>query len=791
MATKANVKQEAKRLMDELPDDATWDDAMYKLYVRQSIEQGLADLSLGLLLISMILGGAMWGKAGQGNGKAPAIAVPDTGALPLRIESPRDRGIAFGRSLTALPDVNDDGTTDILVGGPQAGPRDPLREGRAYAYSGQDGHLLDSLAYPDERHPDSLTHEHSFGRHLAPVGDLDGDGADDLLVGSLNAPPHLFSGSSLAPFRLLPPRVELDAAATSLDDVTGDGTEELVIGMARGIDTTFVLDGTTDEPLQVLTPEQAEAVGSFGTAVARVGDLTGDGVGDLAVAARGDTVSQTPGAGRVYLYSGADGTQLRTVTAPSPQESGRFGVSLATPGDVNDDGTPDLVVGESGRRVDGRDRMGRAYVVSGATGEVLHERSAPSRDRPGGWGFGASLAAVGDLDGDGVSDLLVGGGREARATGVEGFLFSGATGQTLPVEETDPDYQSPRTVASAGDLNGDGTPDLLFSDGEVVWVVSGARVQPPTTEPEERTAETEDQPVVRRYPVQRNEAWGYIDASGEIVIEPRFEAVEPFSDGLARVTIDGRTAFIDSTGAVVLRPDVSDAGVFSEGLAPASPSDTERWGYIDTTGTFTIDPQFARAYEFSNGRAAVNKDDAFGYVDRQGKMVIEPQFDGARRFGNNRAPVLAGGFVGGEWGYIDCSGEVVIEPQYEEALPFSENRAPVNVGGGLSEEYGFIAPDGEMVIDAEYDAALPFSNGLAPVQGGFDEEWGYIDRDGETVIDYAYEFAAPFHGPLGRVATSTAPMAGLQSGHQGGPLKYTLKEPEWVYLDDRGEQVWP
>jgi hypothetical protein len=43
MATKANVKQEAKRLMDELPDDATWDDAMYKLYVRQSIEQGLAD----------------------------------------------------------------------------------------------------------------------------------------------------------------------------------------------------------------------------------------------------------------------------------------------------------------------------------------------------------------------------------------------------------------------------------------------------------------------------------------------------------------------------------------------------------------------------------------------------------------------------------------------------------------------------------------------------------------------------------------------------------------------------
>ena len=47
MATKANVREEAKRLMEELPDDATWDDAMYKLYVRQSIEQGLEDSRAG------------------------------------------------------------------------------------------------------------------------------------------------------------------------------------------------------------------------------------------------------------------------------------------------------------------------------------------------------------------------------------------------------------------------------------------------------------------------------------------------------------------------------------------------------------------------------------------------------------------------------------------------------------------------------------------------------------------------------------------------------------------------
>jgi hypothetical protein len=748
-------------------------------------------LVLALLIVASVSVGTMGPASGLGDASTLPVAAPDTGSLPLRIESPGDRVIAFGRSLTALPDVDDDGTPDILVGAPQAGPEDPLREGRAYAFSGRDGRLLDTLAYPDQRHPDSLTYEQSFGRHLARVGDLDGDGADDLLVGGLHVPPHLFSGRSLDPLRLLPPRVKFDAAATALDDLTGDGTEDLVIGMDRGVDTTFVLDGVTDAPLQMLTPDRAETTGSFGTAVARVGDLTGDGVDDLAVGAFEDTVAQTPGAGRVSLYSGADGTQLRSVTTPSPQPKGHFGASLATPGDINDDGTPDLAVGEPGRQIDDRDRMGQAYVVSGATGEVLHELAAPSRTLPGGWGFGASVAAVGDLDGDGTSDLLVGGSQEVRATGVESFLFSGATGQTLSVEEPDPGYGSPRMVAPAGDLDGDDTPDLLFSDGEAVWVVSGGRVQSPATKPEERTTETDDQSVVGRYPVQRDGAWGYVDPTGTMVINPQYEDAELFSGGLARVVLDGEPVFIDSTGTVALRLDLSDAGDFSEGLAPASPSDTELWGYVDTTGTFVIEPQFARAYVFSNGRAAVEKNGAFGYVDTQGEMVIEPQFDGARRFGNGRAPVLTGGFVGGEWGYIDRSGEMVIDPQYEEALPFSENRAPVNVGGGMSDKYGFITPDGEMAIEADYDAALPFSNGLAPVQGGFDEEWGYVDRSGKVVIDFAYEFAAPFHGPLGRVATSVAPMAGIQSGHQGGPLQYKLREPEWVYLNERGEQVWP
>lgn len=316
------------------------------------------------------------------------------------------------------------------------------------------------------------------------------------------------------------------------------------------------------------------------------------------------------------------------------------------------------------------------------------------------------------------------------------------------------------------------------------------------------TAQQDPSPV-HRYPVQQDGAWGYIDTTGQVVIEPRFEAAESFSNGLAKVTLDGDPAFIDSTGTVVLRPDVSidrplvknrAVRSFSEGLAAASPSETPLWGFIDTTGAYVIEPQFLRAYSFANGRAAVEKDGAFGYVNRDGQMVIEPQYENARRFGNGRAPVLVQQSGQEAWGYIDRSGALVVEPQYAGALPFSEKRAAVNSSDdGFEGDYHFIDPSGEIAFEASsfsFAGALPFSAGLAPVKGGFDDAWGYVDRKGKVVIDHQYVFAEPFHGPLARVATSYGRGGiGLRTG---GPLpEYTVQGAEWIYIDRTGEQVWP
>ena len=110
--------------------------------------------------------------------------------------------------------------------------------------------------------------------------------------------------------------------------------------------------------------------------------------------------------------------------------------------------------------------------------------------------------------------------------------------------------------------------------------------------------------------------YGYIDTSGDVVIEPRFEWAYPFSEGLAVVAlaVDGKTkyGYIDTTGTVVIEPQFDGAGSFSEGLAAvmlretyAGGDDFETTGYIDTSGAIVIPVQYSEVSNFAGGIAAV------------------------------------------------------------------------------------------------------------------------------------------------------------------------------------------
>ena len=99
------------------------------------------------------------------------------------------------------------------------------------------------------------------------------------------------------------------------------------------------------------------------------------------------------------------------------------------------------------------------------------------------------------------------------------------------------------------------------------------------------------------FPIEQNSKWGYIDVSGKIVIEPRFEVASEFSEDLALVQIDGKYGFINEKGDLVIKAQYSSAHDFSEGLARVQVGGDKygqygKWGFIDQTGQMVIEAQY-------------------------------------------------------------------------------------------------------------------------------------------------------------------------------------------------------
>lgn len=298
----------------------------------------------------------------------------------------------------------------------------------------------------------------------------------------------------------------------------------------------------------------------------------------------------------------------------------------------------------------------------------------------------------------------------------------------------------------------------------------------------------------------RNGKAGYIDRSGKIVIEPRFEFLRnhdgEFHDGLLSIGFDD-AGYADTTGKVVISQKFAFSEDFSEGLAVAKLKDTDAWGYIDRTGEVALQPRFTdqkdyQVNSFSDGLAVVRADNSWGYIDHSGRLVIPLKFVWAYDFHEGMARVIVEGpcslFEDGPCSFtpriiakelpgevsvckiqfIDKSGAILTQG-YEAAKDFSEGLAPVME----AEKWGFIDKQGRMVIEPKFDGAEPFSDGMARVKMG--DAWGYIDRTGALVIGFQYEHAEDFVDGL-------APVGRWDDEGEDG---------EFYYIDKRGTQAIP
>ncbi len=424
-----------------------------------------------------------------------------------------------GWGLASAGDVNGDGHDDLLVGAPVV--FDPfgisLGTGEAYLILGDDAgwSMNVSLAASDASFQGEDVMDEA-GSAVAGVGDVDGDGYDDFLVGApYNSESDVWAGQAYLVLGRETGWVHgvslatadasflgesgSDAAGWTVagGDLDGDGLGDLVIG-AQGVfqypfsaGRVYVVFGqevgwSMDTDLSAADAsylgEDGDDEASWGLAVA--GDVNGDGYDDLLVGAPGNDDGGDE-AGQAYLLFGraagwATGASLSSADASflGEDEDAWAGFTVAGAGDVDGDGYDDLLVGAP-HDGDAAYEAGQAYLIFGADSGWSMDTSLANADASflgemAGDQAGYGLAGIGDLDADGYDDFLVGApfNDESASGAGQSYLFRGAaTGWAMDTPLTSAegsllgesaDDNSGRRMAGAGDVDGDGFDDLLI-----------------------------------------------------------------------------------------------------------------------------------------------------------------------------------------------------------------------------------------------------------------------------------------------------------------------------------------
>lgn len=334
----------------------------------------------------------------------------------------------------------------------------------------------------------------SYHPHL----DVNGDGFDDLAAGGpsgtragrtntgyVNVYHSNAMGVGANPTTVLTGSAAMEFFGERMaeaGDVNGDGYGDLIVGspyfdagvrLQAGRIQVFLGGAMGLSMVPVNTIDGAAITDHFGIAVAAAGDVNRDGYADVVVGARDGSPGGRSAAGIAYVFHGSRAALMAVPSAvyQGVSSGDHLGWSVAGAGDVNADGFSDVIIGATDGDPAGRPNTGTASVYLGSAmgvGAVAHREladdSAQSRD------FGFSVASAGDVNGDGYSDVIVGDATAIVAgrnlNGLASIFHGGAMGLSMASARvllgTATNWSFGNCVASAGDLNGDGFGDVVI-----------------------------------------------------------------------------------------------------------------------------------------------------------------------------------------------------------------------------------------------------------------------------------------------------------------------------------------
>jgi hypothetical protein len=370
-------------------------------------------------------------------------------------------GDQFGTSLANLGDLDLDGNPDLVAGSPNDDENGTDRGALWILFLDNTGQVLTQVKLTDGLNgfTGTLNDSDHFGTALASMGDLDGDGIPDLVVGApgddgsgtdrgalwvlfLNRDGSVHYQQKIAELTggftaSLQDNDQFGGAVANIGDLNGDGVADIAVGASGDDDgssnrgAVYILfmnvDGTVQATQKISATsgnftDQLHTADHFGSAVAGVGDLDGDGVLDIAVGASGDDDGGTDRGAVWILFMQRDGTVKRAqkISQLTGQfdallaDGDHFGSSLADVGDLNNDGREELAVGASQSDDGGTDR-GAAYILFlTKLGEVISSSQISQNfgnfpdTLSDGEQFGRAIVGLGDLDGDGNQDIAIG-----------------------------------------------------------------------------------------------------------------------------------------------------------------------------------------------------------------------------------------------------------------------------------------------------------------------------------------------------------------------------------------------